>query len=111
MTPVRGLRTGRSVRSPGRTLIIPAVDSKAAFIDAVLLAVGAPRWAGRNWDALADVLGDLSWLPDGPLTLVWRDPVKLRAADPVAYRSAVAVLRSAAVPTRRRPVGVVLSAR
>lgn len=111
MTPSRGLRTARSRRASGRTLTIPPVGSRAAFIDAVLAAVQAPGWAGRNWDALDDVLGDLSWLPEGPLTLVWHDPVALRTADPAAYRTALAVLRRAAGATRRRPVAVILSAR
>ena len=31
--------------------------------------VGAPDWAAPNLDGLADVLRDLSWLPDGPVTI------------------------------------------
>ena len=32
--------------------------------------VGAPDWAAPNLDGLADVLRDLSWLPEGPVTIL-----------------------------------------
>jgi len=50
--------------------------------DALFRFAGAlrfPDWFGGNWDALADALGDLSWLPaDGYLLLIehagpWRE--------------------------------------
>ena len=31
--------------------------------------VDAPGWASPNLDGLADVLRDLGWLPDGPVTV------------------------------------------
>lgn len=38
------------------------VHGKGEFLAAVAQAVKAPLWFGQNWDALADALGDLSWL-------------------------------------------------
>ncbi|MDD2701922.1 MAG: barstar family protein [Sideroxydans sp.] len=38
------------------------VHSKAEFLVAVAHAIQAPDWFGRNFDALADALCDLSWL-------------------------------------------------
>lgn len=38
------------------------VHGKGEFLAAVAQAVKAPIWFGQNWDALADALGDLSWL-------------------------------------------------
>jgi hypothetical protein len=38
-------------------------------IRAVYDQVGAPDWAALNLDALADVLRDLSWLPEGPVEI------------------------------------------
>ncbi len=35
---------------------------KGEFLAAVAKAIQAPDWFGHNWDALADALGDLSWL-------------------------------------------------
>lgn len=38
-------------------------------IRAIYRQVKAPEWAAANLDALADVLRDLSWLPEGPVEL------------------------------------------
>ncbi|MCB1901331.1 MAG: barstar family protein [Rhodocyclaceae bacterium] len=44
---------------------------KAGLLQCVSRAYAFPEWFGHNWDALADALGDLSWLPsEGYLTLV-----------------------------------------
>jgi hypothetical protein len=46
----------------------------------IAVALAFPEWFGGNWDALADALGDLSWLPEGGGQLLlfdnawdWRD--------------------------------------
>jgi RNAse (barnase) inhibitor barstar len=36
---------------------------KADFLVHISKAMGFPQWFGGNWDALADCLKDLSWLP------------------------------------------------
>lgn len=36
---------------------------KGDFFDHVSKAMRFPAWFGRNWDALADCLKDLSWIP------------------------------------------------
>jgi hypothetical protein len=41
-----------------------AVD-KAGVMDALVAGLRLPTWFGRNWDALDDALGDLSWWPSG----------------------------------------------
>ncbi|MER5735801.1 barstar family protein [Streptomyces sp. NPDC002262] len=35
------------------------VTDKAGFMDRCAAVLGLPDWFGRNWDALADVLGEL----------------------------------------------------
>ena len=42
---------------------VARVGSKADLMDIVAAAVQVPAGFGRNWDALADVLQDLSWRP------------------------------------------------
>jgi RNAse (barnase) inhibitor barstar len=37
-----------------------AVHDKTGFLDVCATAFDLPRWFGRNWDALADSLGDRS---------------------------------------------------
>ncbi|MFE7837593.1 barstar family protein [Streptomyces sp. NPDC057474] len=39
------------------------VTDKPAFMDRCARALGLPDHFGRNWDALADCLTDLSWAP------------------------------------------------
>jgi hypothetical protein len=43
--------------------------AKRAAIRAVYAQVSAPDWADPNLDGLIDVLRDLSWLPDGDVTV------------------------------------------
>lgn len=90
-----------------------AAGSKAELLDAVADALAFPAWTGRNWDALADALADLSWLPPGPHVLVWSAPERLRAADPAAYATAVEVLTDAARDSAGsdRPLTVLLVGR
>ncbi len=38
-----------------------AVHSKSEFMAAIAQSIAAPEWFGKNWDALADALDDLSW--------------------------------------------------
>lgn len=51
---------------------------KGAVLDEVRRAFSLPGWTGRNWDALAEALGDLA---PGRWLLVWDDPVRLPEPD------------------------------
>src|SRR2546423_736593 len=70
--------------------------TKTALLDEIASALAFPEWFGRNWDALDDCLGDLSWLPVGPISLIWADPSALRDADPGSYEIALEILSGAA---------------
>ena len=67
--------------------------TKRGAIREIYAAVKAPAWASPNLDGLADVLRDLSWLPPGPVTLVWQPSGRLPQP---ARRSIETVLRAAA---------------
>ncbi|MEW5903834.1 MAG: barstar family protein [Pseudomonadota bacterium] len=43
---------------------VAQVQGKGALLTALAAAIQAPDWFGHNFDALADALGDLSWLAD-----------------------------------------------
>jgi hypothetical protein len=84
----RGLWFGRADLSRART---------AAGLHAALArALRFPAHYGKNWDALADCLGDLSWL-EGPGWVLLLDGADgLAAASPDDLATALEVLRSAA---------------
>ncbi|WP_079191801.1 barstar family protein [Streptomyces sp. CB00455] len=58
-------------------LDLRGVAGKAGLMRRCGEAFRLPQWFGGNWDALADALGDLSWLPEAPGRLVavtsWRE--------------------------------------
>lgn len=63
---------------------LASVQSKGEFLAAIAQAIAAPTWLGKNWDALADALGDLSWQPAQGFVLVLRnggDALNLSASD------------------------------
>ncbi|MEV7523073.1 barstar family protein [Streptomyces sp. NPDC091371] len=65
-------------------LDLDGVQTKAELMRRVDAALRLPEWFGGNWDALADCLRDLSWLPDaGRLVAVtsWRGYADARPAD------------------------------
>ncbi|KPI15835.1 Barstar (barnase inhibitor) [Actinobacteria bacterium OK074] len=58
-------------------LDLTGVTSKPGFMDRCARALDLPDHFGRNWDALADCLADLSWAPPARGRLIvlrgWRD--------------------------------------
>jgi hypothetical protein len=79
MTRVRSAASLADVRRDHpQVRVVVGVGSKRGAIAEFYRAVEAPAWAAPNLDGLADVLGDLSWLAAGSVTLAWVD----RAAVP-----------------------------
>ncbi|MFD9906509.1 barstar family protein [Streptomyces sp. NPDC059063] len=88
-----------AVRGTGWTTLaldLSGVRDKAAFMDRCAAALALPGWFGRNWDALADCLTDLSWAPPAPGRLVvvsaWQDYAQ---AAPYDWETAQEVFASA----------------
>src|SRR3546814_3290587 len=54
---------------------------KDDVLDRFAAALHSPDWFGRNWDALADCLGDLSWWPAEGYLLLLDHADAWRAAD------------------------------
>jgi hypothetical protein len=80
----------------GRT-VLTAPDALDAFAEVLAF----PAWYGRTFDALADCLGDLSWLPAEGHVLIWDQWNALVSADAKGWRQAYDAL-SRAVETRQR---------
>jgi RNAse (barnase) inhibitor barstar len=79
-----------------------AITEAAELLGACAAAWQFPPWYGHNFDALADCLVDLSWLPAPGYLLHWRHAELLAAAAPVDYATACQVFRTAAA---RRAAG------
>ncbi|HEV7624912.1 MAG TPA: barstar family protein, partial [Streptomyces sp.] len=45
----------------GAVIDLSDVTDKAEFMNRCVIGLELPDWFGRNWDALADSLTDLSW--------------------------------------------------
>ena len=56
----------------GAKLDVVAVEAKEQLFDSLSRALAFPDWFGRNWDALEDVLGDLSWRKGDGHVVVFR---------------------------------------
>ena len=56
----------------GGRLDVATVEAKEKLFDNLAQALAFPNWFGRNWDALEDVLGDLSWRKGDGHVVVFR---------------------------------------
>ena len=85
---------------------------KTALLGALAAALDAPAHFGDNWDALADCLRDLSWLPPAAgHGLVLTHAEHVLAAEPSARETLLSVLDLAGEhwAAGRRPFHTVLS--
>jgi hypothetical protein len=98
-------------RRGAAAVVLGPVRTKAELLHGLAQALEFPGWVGRNWDALADALGDLSWLPPGAKVVVWAGADALRARQPTVYRTALEVLRDGAKRSAvsGRPLTVLLA--
>lgn len=81
------------------------IRNKEAFLEACERSYRFPAWFGHNWDALADCLADLSWLPPpahgcGILT-VFDSCDGLARSEPAAYGVVLEVWGEVAEAWRR----------
>lgn len=75
---------------------------KAALLERIAPLFAFPGDFGRNWDALADCLGDLAWLAADGVVLGITDPQSLQEHAPDDYATLIAVLEGASVEWRDR---------
>ncbi|ALE72778.1 hypothetical protein Ae168Ps1_1550c [Pseudonocardia sp. Ae168_Ps1] len=97
----------------GRAGLVAVVDGAAdrtTTLSAFGRALSFPAYYGHNLDALEECVRDLSWLPAGPVELVWEDG-PLRAADPGTHEVVTAILADAVVAAggTDRPLHVTLA--
>lgn len=100
---------GRAGNS-GLVAVVEGAADRTAVLSALGRALSFPEYYGHNLDALADCLGDLSWLPPGPVELVVADG-PLAAADPGTHAAVLEILAEAVETTAGtdRPLRVTLA--
>ncbi|SCK30931.1 Barstar (barnase inhibitor) [Streptomyces sp. WMMB 714] len=80
----------------GAVIDLSDVTTKAEFMDRCATGLEFPDWFGRNWDALADSLTDLSWWGETNgymlMTAGWPG---FEQADPASAVTAVNVFTAA----------------
>lgn len=84
----------REVESAGWRFVhldTTGVEDKTGLLDATAAAFGFPDWFGRNWDALADGLGDVR-SERGTLVL-WEGSDALATANEEQFAVALEILR------------------
>jgi RNAse (barnase) inhibitor barstar len=77
---------------------------KAELLARIGEALEFPDGMGRNWDALADCLGDLSWLPGSGYTLLFAGGNDLYQANEDAFATLVDILNGIAAVWQQQQV-------
>jgi hypothetical protein len=72
--------------------------SKACALERLADALRFPDWVGDNWDAFADAIGDLSWLPANGYLLLIEHASTWRAHAGEEFDVLLDILNEAAAP-------------
>ena len=78
------------------TIDLAGCRDKDEVLDRFAAALRLPDWFGRNWDALADCLGDLSWWPAEGYLLLLDHAGAWREAEAGQFATALEILDDAA---------------
>jgi hypothetical protein len=73
-----------------------AITDKPTLLRACADALAFPSYFGRNWDALADCLTDLAWLPAPGYAIVYDNPAPLIRHAPGDWAVALDIFQDAA---------------
>lgn len=68
-------------------------QDKTELLQRFATAFAFPDWFGHNWDALADCLGDLEWMPTHGYVLLLEHAADFRATHPEEFDTLLDVLR------------------
>jgi hypothetical protein len=98
------LEAGRAAGLRCLRIDLAGCSDKAGLLGRLADALEFPGWFGQNWDALADCLGDLEWLPADGYLLVLEGADELRQAAPRDYWVALEILAETARAWRERQV-------
>jgi RNAse (barnase) inhibitor barstar len=88
----------RCFRLDGRT-----IADKASFLAACAAALELPAYFGHNWDALDEVLTDLSWAPAARYVILYDHAAEFARGDRRQWAAALDVLATAVDYWRNTP--------
>ena len=74
---------------------------KDEMLTAIGKSLGFPEWFGHNWDALADCLGDLSWLQADGYLILHEHGDGFRASHGEDFATALQIFEAAAEAWRQ----------
>jgi RNAse (barnase) inhibitor barstar len=80
------------------------VRDKGGLLTALAGAIDFPDWFGRNWDALQDCLGDLSWRPAPGYVVVLEHCDGFSERAPQEFKTALEVFNTAADSWREQDI-------
>ncbi len=98
--------------TPGAALVaieLAGCRTKAELLSRIATAMRFPPWFGHNWDALADCLTDLSWLPAPAYVIELQHLGDLRAAAPEVVATLLEILADAAAYWADQGIGFSLA--
>ena len=81
-----------------RRIDLAGCRDKACALDLIAEALRFPDWVGDNWDALADALNDLSWLPANGYLLLLEHASEWRGHAGADFEVLLDILDQAATP-------------
>ena len=87
-----------------RRIDLRGCTGKAILMLRLASALDFPAGSGRNWDALADRLRDLSWLPAEGYALLFEGAADVRDADETSFETLLDLLDEASSGWRARGV-------
>ena len=87
-----------------RRIDLAGCTGKPMLMLRMATALDFPAGSGRNWDALADRLRDLSWLPAAGYALLFDGAADFRDADEASFETLLDLLDEAASDWRARGI-------
>lgn len=87
-----------------RRIDLAGCTGKPMLMLRMATALDFPAGSGRNWDALADRLRDLSWLPAAGYALLFEGAADVRDADETSFETLLDLLDETAAGWRARGI-------
>jgi RNAse (barnase) inhibitor barstar len=77
------------------TINLAGCSERDEALERIGAALKFPSWFGRNWDALADCLADMSWWPAAGYLVMIEHPDAWREAEPESFDTLLEIIEEA----------------